>query len=123
MARRILIELALFLTPFLIFYLFRAASKDMSVKDRWPMTVLVMSGGVLAVGALIIAALMEPSTRGKCFQPFYMENGVRMGGDTRPCDEVYIPKSEGATSAARDEQGLPSSQVDPSQPDGGESVD
>ena len=102
MTRRILIEIALFLTPFLIFYLYRSASRDMSVKDRWPMATLMISGFVLAAGALIIMALSEPSDRGLCYQARYLEDGVWKGGDKRPCNEIFTPKHQGANSAARD---------------------
>ena len=100
--QRLLIELLLFLTPFAIFYLYRAASRDLSVRDRWPMTVLVVAGGILAVGALIVAALMEPSDHGLCYQAPQYVDGVYIEGRKLPCDQVVTPHSEGATSAAED---------------------
>lgn len=100
MTTRILIELALFLTPFFIFFLFRAASQDMSVKDRWPLGILVAAGGVLAVGALVFAALREPSTKGLCYQAEYLEDGVWKGGELVPCEDIISPRAQGANSAA-----------------------
>ena len=102
MTRRILIELALFLTPFLIFFLYRANSRHMSVKDRWPVIALGTAGFVLAAGALIFVALREPSDNNYCYQARYLEDGVWKGGDKRPCNEIVTPKSTGANSAARD---------------------
>ena len=37
MAQRVLIELLLFLIPFAVFLVYRAASRDMKIKDRWPL--------------------------------------------------------------------------------------
>ncbi len=36
MAQRVLIEILLFLLPFAVFLVYRAASRDMKVRDRWP---------------------------------------------------------------------------------------
>lgn len=44
MATRILVELILFLTPFAVFLAYRAASRDMKIRDRWPLTTLVLIG-------------------------------------------------------------------------------
>ncbi len=102
MTGRILLEIALFATPFAIFYLYRLAAQDMTTKERWPLTILVAAGGVLAVGALVIMALSEPSDHGLCYQAPRYENGVYIEGRKVPCDEVVVPHSGGATSAARD---------------------
>ncbi|GEM_PF-1071958 len=103
MTRRILIEIALFLIPFLIFFMYRAASKNMSVKDRWPLTWLIIAGGVVAGMGLLITALIHPSDKGLCFQAARYENRVFIPGEKVPCDEVITPVSRGATSAAGDD--------------------
>lgn len=100
MTRRILIELALFMIPFLVFFMYRAASKNMSVKDRWPLMWLVIAGGVIAGGGLIIKALSHPSDKGLCLQAARYENRVFIPAQKVPCDEVITPRSSGATSAA-----------------------
>jgi hypothetical protein len=102
MAQRILIELALFLIPFIIFFAYRAASKNMSVKDRWPLTILIVAGAVLASAGLLIKAMSEKSDNGLCYQAPRYENRVYIEGKKVPCDEVVSPVSQGATSAARD---------------------
>ena len=53
MAQRVLIELLLFLIPFAVFLVYRAASRDLKIKDRWPLTRLVLIGAGLAIAALI----------------------------------------------------------------------
>jgi len=102
MTQRILIELALFLVPFAIFLAYRAVAKDLRVKDRWPLTVLILVGAVLAGGGLIAKALSEKSDRGLCYQAPRYENRVYIEGKKVPCDEVISPVSQGATSAAQD---------------------
>ena len=46
MTQRILVELLLFLIPFAVFLVYRAASRDLKIKDRWPLTRLVTIGAV-----------------------------------------------------------------------------
>ena len=69
MTQRILVELLLFLIPFAVFLVYRAASRDLKIKDRWPLTRLVIIGAVLAVLGLIIPPLLEPRESDKCFDP------------------------------------------------------
>lgn len=110
MTRRILIELALFGAPFLVFFLYRLATRDASIKDKWPLAALISIGGVLAVSALIIAALLEPSDEGLCFEAGRYENGVFIEGRKVPCDQIERPDYRGATSAAAND---PTEPVDP----------
>ncbi|MEZ5939493.1 MAG: DUF6111 family protein [Hyphomonadaceae bacterium] len=93
MVKRILLELALFLTPFLIFFIYRSASRELSVRDRWPITMLVIVGTVLAVAALIVTPLLAPSDDGKCFQAARYENGETIPAKRIPCDEVTVPET------------------------------
>jgi hypothetical protein len=88
MAQRILVELALFLTPFLIFFIYRAASKDLSIREKWPMTTLLLTGGALAVAALVISPLLAPSDGGKCLQAQRYVNGELIPARMVDCDEV-----------------------------------
>ncbi len=104
MTRRILIELALFSIPFLVFFMYRAASKDLSVKDRWPLTWLIIVGGVFAVGGMLIKAITAPSDKGLCFQAARYENRVFIPAEKVPCDQVIHAQSHGATKAARDNE-------------------
>ena len=64
MTRRILVELALFLLPFVLFFVYRAASRELRVADRWPLTALAVIGAVIAVAALVAEPLLAPSQKG-----------------------------------------------------------
>jgi hypothetical protein len=94
MVQRILLELLLFATPFIIFFLYRAASKDMSIRDRWPLTTLVSIGAVLAVLALIVPPLLTPSDGDKCYQAPRYVNGERIPGGMVDCDALAAPTPE-----------------------------
>lgn len=91
MATRILVELLLFLTPFAVFLAYRAASKDMKIRDRWPLTTLVLIGAALAGAALVITPLLTPSDQGKCYQAARYENGVTIPAKMVDCEELTPP--------------------------------
>ncbi len=97
MTQRILVEILLFLIPFAVFLVYRAASRDLKIKDRWPLTRLVVIGAVIAVLGLVIPPLLEPREADKCFDP------VRYDGEGRvlppkeiPCAETPLPGSQNA---------------------------
>lgn len=91
MARRLLLELFLFLLPFAVFLAYRAASKDLSIRDRWPLAWLIGIGAILAGGALVISPLLTPSDAGKCFEAARYENGKTIPAKRVPCEDVTVP--------------------------------
>ncbi len=91
MAQRIFVELLLFLVPFAVFLVYRAASRDLKIRDRWPLTRLVIIGTVLAVAALIIVPLLEPSESDKCFSPARYVDGKTISPEEIPCAEKQLP--------------------------------
>lgn len=98
---RILVEFLLFLIPFAVFLVYRAAAHDLKIKDRWPLTRLVVIGAVIAVLGLVIPPLLEPRESDKCFDP------VRYDGEGRivspreiPCSETPLPGSQNLPSQA-----------------------
>lgn len=91
MVTRILVELALFLAPFVIFLAYRAASQDLKIRDRWPLTTLVLIGAGLAAAALVITPLLTPSDKGKCYEAARYENGVTTPARMVDCDAVAPP--------------------------------
>jgi hypothetical protein len=99
MAQRIFIELLLFLTPFMVFLVYRSASRDMMIRDRWPLTTLVIIGAVIAVLGLVIPPLLEPSDRGKCYQAAQYVDGKTIPAKEIPCEQAKPPglATEGET--------------------------
>lgn len=91
MVQRIFIELLLFLTPFMVFLVYRAASRDMMIRDRWPLTTLVIIGTALAAAALIITPLLEPSESHKCYQAAQYVDGKVIPAREIPCTEAQPP--------------------------------
>ena len=103
MVQRIFIELLLFLTPFMVFLVYRAASRDMMIKDRWPLTTLVLIGTALAAAALIITPLLEPSESTKCYQAAQYVDGKVIPSKEIPCTEAQPPGSLSTPSTAAPE--------------------
>lgn len=91
MVQRIFVELLLFLTPFMVFLVYRAASRDMLIRDRWPLTTLILIGTGLAAAALIITPLLEPSENNKCYQAAQYVDGKVIPATEVPCAEAQPP--------------------------------
>lgn len=97
MTQRILIELLLFLIPFGVFLIYRAASRDLRVRDRWPLQRLIIIGALIAVLGLIIPPLLEPRETGKCYTSTRLNaEGVVEPPREIPCTEVTMPGTESA---------------------------
>ena len=100
MTQRILVEILLFLIPFAVFLVYRAASRDLKIRDRWPLTRLVVIGGVLAALGLIIPPLLEPRETDKCFDPVRMDAEGRIVAPREiPCSEAPLPGSQNTPAA------------------------
>jgi NADH:ubiquinone oxidoreductase subunit 3 (subunit A) len=91
MAQRVFVELLLFLTPFMVFLVYRAASREMMIRDRWPLTTLVVIGTVIAVLGLVIPPLLEPSEQGKCYQAAQYIDGKTIPAKEIPCEQATPP--------------------------------
>jgi hypothetical protein len=101
MTQRIVVELLLFLIPFGVFLVYRAASHDLKVKDRWPLTRLVIIGAVIAILGLIIPPLLEPRESEKCFDPVrYDAEGRIVSPREIPCVDARLPGSQNLPSEA-----------------------
>jgi hypothetical protein len=92
--QRILLELALFAIPFIVFLVYRAASRDLSVRDRWPLTMLVAIGGVLAIAGLVLVPLLQPSDGGRCYTSARYVDGERIPPQLVPCEDATVPVEE-----------------------------
>lgn len=98
MAGRVFIELLLFLTPFMVFLVYRAASRDMMIRDRWPLTTLVLIGAGLAAAALIITPLLEPNESDKCFQAAQYVDGKVVDAKEVDCAKAQLPGENNQTN-------------------------
>jgi hypothetical protein len=95
MTQRILVELLLFLIPFAVFLVYRAASRDLKIKDRWPLTRLVIIGAVIAVLGLIMPPLLEPKESNTCNSPILLDGEGRVVPSHEiPCAEAPLPGSQ-----------------------------
>ena len=94
MTQRILIELLLFSIPFAVFLVYRAASRDLKIKDRWPLTRLVIVGAVIAILGLIIPPLFEQRDTNLCGTPTqYTAEGKVVRSERVACTEAALPGS------------------------------
>jgi hypothetical protein len=92
MTQRILLEILLFLIPFAVFLIYRAASRDLRVRDRWPLTRLVIIGGVIAVLGLILPALFQPRETEKCYSPARLDAEGRIVSPKEvDCTQTTLP--------------------------------
>ena len=95
MTQRILIELLLFSIPFAVFLVYRAASRDLKIKDRWPLTRLVIIGAVIAILGLIVPPLLEPRQSEICNSAVrYDEQGRVVPPHEIPCADAKLPGSQ-----------------------------
>jgi hypothetical protein len=101
MAGRVFVEFLLFLAPFLVFLVYRAASRDLKIRDRWPLTMLVLAGAGIAVLGLIIPPLLEPSEQGKCYQAAQYIDGKTIPAKEVPCAEAKPPGQQIDPNAPR----------------------
>ncbi|OYW43276.1 MAG: hypothetical protein B7Z38_02160 [Rhodobacterales bacterium 12-64-8] len=101
MAQRILLELLLFLVPFAVFLIYRAASRDLRIRDRWPIVPLVVIGAAIAVLALILDPLLKPRETDKCYTSTRLNaEGIVEPPREIPCTEVTMPGSNTAAPPA-----------------------
>lgn len=108
MTQRILVEILLFLIPFAVFLVYRAASRDMRIRDRWPLTRLVVVGAVVAVLGLILPPLLAPRTADKCYDPVrYDAEGRIVPPREIPCAEAPLPGSQNTPAAPPAEAPVP----------------
>ncbi|MEM8616356.1 MAG: hypothetical protein AAGF20_05415 [Pseudomonadota bacterium] len=89
LAPRVLLQLALFALPFILFGLYRLAVMEAEVEGRkpWPLRVLFGAGLVLAVGSWMAFIVLEDSTRDRCYEPQRLVDGEIVGGTYYDCQK------------------------------------
>jgi hypothetical protein len=85
MPQRILIEVLLFSIPFALFLVYRLGSREVSVRDRWPLKVLSAVGAGIAIVGLLIWPLLEGSNHGLCTEFARYDRGVTTPPKQIPC--------------------------------------
>lgn len=93
MTRLILIEAILFLIPFALYFAWRAVldRKEEQTDGRFnerPWQMLIVAGGVLAVGGLIAFALTEGRRGDTVYIPAHVVDGQVVRGGFVPADEA-----------------------------------
>lgn len=93
MTRLILIEAILFLIPFALYFVWRAVleRKEAATGGRFnerPWQMLIVAGGVLAIGGLIAFAVIGSGRGDSVYIPAYVEDGRVVPGRFVPADEA-----------------------------------
>ena len=96
MPRLVLFELAMLVTPFALFGLYRLAVKDAQIEGRkaWPINLLFGAGVVLAVLAWLFLILREERQEDICTGPssFDPVSGEVVPGEEYKCDLGLPPR-------------------------------
>lgn len=83
MLRTFLVELALFLTPFILYGLLLLVTRGSFVPEHWSpraLTLLSLSAIVLMIAGLFVFERERSSPPGSRYVPAHMENGTFMPG-------------------------------------------
>lgn len=89
MVRTVIIQLVLFILPFLAYAIYRLIVSDAQAEGRktWPITILFSLGLVLTFGGWIATILLQDKTpRNVCWEPARNENGVIIPARQVPCE-------------------------------------
>lgn len=88
MARTVVIQLILFLLPFLAYAVYRLLVTDAEAEGRktWPINLLFGVGFVLALAGWAFMASQETKERNLCVEPPRYENGVLIPQRMVPCE-------------------------------------
>ena len=110
MARTVVIQLILFLLPFLAYAIYRLLVTDAEADGRktWPINLLFGAGALLTLAGWAFMASQETKERNLCIEPPRYENGVLIPQRTVPCERdltrVGAPKTD--TPGNADELGV-----------------
>lgn len=98
MPRLVLFELAMLLTPFVLFGIYRLAVRDAEVEGRkaWPINLLFGAGVVLAILGWLFLLLREGDNREVCRGPesYDSATGKVVPGEEYDCNLGLRPRGE-----------------------------
>lgn len=83
MVRTVLVELALFLTPFVVYGAVLLATRGSVLPEHWSVTalsVVVVAALALAIAGLVLFERGSTAPAGSRYVPAHMENGVFVPG-------------------------------------------
>lgn len=113
MARTIVIQLILFLLPFLGYAFYRMLLSDAQAEGRktWPISALFGAGAALAIAGFVILALNEERSPNMCYEPARMEDGELIPARSFPCERDLT--TVGAPSVDRSAPARNTPETDP----------
>ena len=123
MARTIVIQLVLFLLPFLGYAFYRLLLSDAQADGRktWPIRVLFGAGAALAVTGFVYLALTEERSPNMCHEPARYEDGELIPARSFPCERdlttVGAPAGDtsGPAESASEDEPEPAQTPDPAE--------
>ncbi|MEM1114827.1 MAG: DUF6111 family protein [Pseudomonadota bacterium] len=88
MARTIVIQLVLFILPFLAYAFYRLLLSDAQADGRrtWPIRALFGTGAALAIAGFGFLVLSEDRSPNMCHEPARYENGELIPARSFPCE-------------------------------------
>ncbi len=102
MSRYLFIQLLFFLLPFVIFAIWRYATRNTrDTKKAWPLNVLFVSGIGLGIAAWIVLIVNEPKLeREMCVEPAKVVDGELVPARQVPCRELEVIETDASGDKA-----------------------
>ena len=102
MSRYLFIQLLFFLLPFVIFAIWRYATRNTrDTKKAWPLNVLFVSGIGLGIAAWIVLIVNEPKLeREMCVEPAKVVDGELVPARQVPCSELEVIETDASGDKA-----------------------
>lgn len=100
MAPRIIVQLILFLLPFILFGVYRLALTEAAEEGRkpWPIRVLFGVGLVFAIGSWLILIILDRGGREECYRPSQIVDGEVIPVERYACEKdlgsIGLPMTE-----------------------------
>lgn len=95
MVTRIILQIIVFLIPFVIFAIYRYSIRDLEKRGKaWPVQLLIIIGALLSFGWFIASALHGSGNREACYEPpRYVDGELRPGRMIEPDANGQCPAS------------------------------
>jgi hypothetical protein len=102
LSRYLFIQLLFFLLPFVIFAIWRYATRNTrDTKKAWPLNVLFVSGIGLGIAAWIVLIVNEPKLeREMCVEPAKVVDGELVPARQVPCSELEVIETDASGDKA-----------------------